>query len=452
MKNRALITLFLLSASLGIFYFYYLAPTMQEKRLLDDFSRRFFYSDPVEIDMIRIENRAGVHVIKHDETSGWRVAEKYKADNGALERLLDVISSARIIKTVGGTEDIDRFGIREPFVNIVLGISGGIETLAIAGENPGGTGHYAYAPNIEKIFLVNKEFVNELQIDLFDLRDKTLYNILPEEVHKVVISRKDDTVELMREGGGWRMISPLSGTGSGPDIEGMLASLARQRATGFVEWREDFSGLPRHTVLELYDRTSGLIDNTDIYFWGSEGNRGILVHRKGSDEAIRVRREFWNLLGSEASSFLERRAFSANADEVASVSVSYPVGKYVFTREGETWHYRGVAVRTAVFRRFLDTILSLKARSLVDEGEFPGKIELTIDVETEQGMERLEVSDFVMDHVASVSRQVVDERGNKVLQKVDFLYARSTDIDYGMVMNSLQIEKVKTLLEEILND
>lgn len=451
MKRRSLITLFIITTSLAVLYFFYLLPAIEEKRMLEEFSRRFFHADPAEIGMITIENGAGIHEIIRAH-SGWRVNKRYLADEGAVERLLDVFTSARILKTVGGKEDMERFGVREPIVHILLNIAGRIETLAIAGENPARTGHYAYARDIEKIFLVNKDFVNELQVDLFDLRDKRLYSISPEEVGKVVIRRQENTVELVREEDGWRMISPLSQSGSAIDIEGMLSSLARLRAIGFIAWKEEFALLPRKTKLELHDRQSGAINMTDVYFWSSEGDKGVLVHRTGSDEAARVRRELWNLLQSEASLFLDRRAFGTTPEEVLSVVISSAEDRYVFTKEGDTWQYKHKAIPPTTFRRLLDAILSLTARSLVNEKLSPEKSELIIEVESGQGKERLEISDYVMDHVASATRQVLDERGEKVLEKVDYLYARSSRIDYAMVMNSLHVEDVKSLLEGMVHD
>lgn len=453
MRYRTTVVFFAVAVTLAAAYFLYVGPAMEEKRLIEDFQKRFFLADPRDIDFIRLDAGDGPVDIAQ-RPSGWMVIRpgEYMADQGVVNKFLETLANGRLLKVVGSAEDAGRFGIEKPQIVIGLAFADKLDVLSIGDRNPASTGYYAYSERLGRVFLVNKEFVKGIYLKLYDLREKRLFHFEPKEIERIRIKRPKDTVELVKRDGSWRMLSPLAGRVDAREVEGLIEVLFTQKAEEFLERMPELDG-PEHILLEITGKGDGRIASADVYFWGKGGNRGALVHSPGSEEATRTRRDFWLLLEGESSAFMYRNVLDVDSERVKTIRFSWDGESHLFEKKGGRWFSNGAAVDADRVASMIKSLNSWKAKKLIREERFLGKKQFRVEVEAEGGVSTLEVSNFNMDHEVSTSGMFVHiDPGRPGTEKVDYWFARSSNLDYAAIVSSLELKKIKEQIEGLADE
>lgn len=445
MRYRNSLALFLISVCLAGFYFLYLRPKAEERKQIEDFEKQFFRLDPKELEFIRIETAEGaVDLVR--SVSGWTIErpKKYASDMQAIQKMFDSLSKGRLIKVVGSAEDRKNFDLDRPGIIVSLGYAGKTDILEIGGKSPTAKGFYAFNRRFGRVFLVNEEFVRDFNLNLYDLRDKSLFPVDLKEVARIRLKRGKDTLDIEKKDDVWTMRSPFQGRVSVDDLERLLQTVAVQRAAGFVDWNPDLSRLPQRISLELFGTGQRLLDSADIIYWGTEGTKGVLVHRSGSAEAARTSRDFFTLLESDASFFRFRNLFDVMADAVTAITVTEDDKTYTIENKGG-WKKNGVPVKEDKVLQLAGLLREMKAVRLLQEKKPLGKTRFVFEVRTGAGLSRLDVTDFNMDQEVSASTALfvpVKPGEPKGRKKVDYWYAQSPLLGGGVVVSSLDIEKI----------
>lgn len=448
MRYRTTFILLLVAALVGGFYFLHLRPSMLERQALEDFEKRFFRVSQDDVRLIRIGFDGGNTDVARNDKDVWIVGGRYMPDVAAIQRFFDALSGGRALKVVGGKADKDRFGFGKPLVTVTLGSKTKSERLEIGGENPAKTGNYAYAESIGKIFLVNSALAKELRLGLFELREKRFFLHDPKSIGRVVIRREGGQIDMTRDGDGWMITSPMKARAGDAEVDNLLETLTSQRAEGFVEWNREYETLPRRIVVELFDRSMGRLDVADMFFWGSEWYKGILVHRGGSSEAARMRREFWNMLEADASSFMNRNLFTAKTGDVTRIKIVRDNGKpNVIEKSSSGWRLDGAPVKDRKAAELVDMLASWRARKLVDESRPLGKTQFSVEITAGRGASRVDITNFNMDHEVSSGGLGLPSGEKGEGRKVDFFLAVGSDLRQGAVVSSLDMETIAKLLE-----
>ncbi|KPK34257.1 MAG: hypothetical protein AMK70_08040 [Nitrospira bacterium SG8_35_1] len=231
MKYRTTLILFIIALGLAAAYFFYFQPIMKEKELIADFEKRFFRADTSEIEFLRLDTGQGPITISKSGES-WKITKpaEYLPDLGAIDSLFKALAKGRLIKVVGGTEDLDTFEFKTVHVILSLGYSGTIDV------------HYAYSERLGKIFLVDKEFVTAMNLKPLDLREKRLFIFNREELGRIKLHKKNDTVEIEKRNNGWYMVSPFPMKADNDDMNTLVDTLHTQKSEAFIDWKPDLAG------------------------------------------------------------------------------------------------------------------------------------------------------------------------------------------------------------------
>lgn len=455
MRYRTTLTLFVILLALAGGYFLYLKPMAHERQILKDFEARFFRSDQSKVSHISIDTGDGPVEVSRS-AGAWRINLNgwHDADRGVIARLFETLSKGRIVKVVGAAGDEARFGLDEP--NVILGVAhaGYLDILKIGDKNPAETGFYASSRRLGKVFLVNREFVREIsRLTHQDLRMKRLYNVEPGEVLKVRISRAAGNLELARvDGGRWRMLLPLPSATDASYVESFVETLALQEAEGFLPWDPVLAeSLGEPMQLEVFGQDGMTLGAYDVYYWGTEGGRGALIHRRGSVEAMRSRREFHALLAADASVYMYRRLLDFGHEEIRSISLwAEGEGEFTIQRAGDVWSADGKRINAQGMSVLIASLADLKAVRLIENDRQLGMPRWRLEVVTHAGTAWLEVSDFIMDGEVSDSAQFVQvEPGRPITRKVDYLHAHSSRLGFGAIVSSEDIIAVFEMARDI---
>jgi len=453
MKYRSTLALFITALALGSAYLFYFQPRLEEKKLMEDFEKRFFRSDTSDLEFLRLDSGQGPITIVKSEDS-WKITKpaEYEPDLGAIESLFSALAKGRLIKLVGDAEDLDAFGFKTVHIILSLGYKGTIDVLKIAGESPSAAGHYAFSERLGKIFLVDKEFAEAMNLKPLDLREKKLFAFKPEELGNITIKRKSDTVELEKRSDGWQMISPLPMKAGSDDMKNLVETFHTQKAEAFLEWRPELAKLERKLMLELNNTEGMSLGSYELFYWGTEWDKGIVVHRPGSKEALRVRREFWILLNDSYSSFAFRNMISIDKNKAESIKVLSGEDIYVLEKKNDIWYFENSPVPSDAVIKLIDYLKLWKAEKLIIDDRDLGKEHFVLEVEYKDNTDRVAVTDFNMDYEISGSRMFAAKKGTVKKEKVDYLYARSSNLGSSAIVSSVDLKNILSMIQDLRNE
>lgn len=396
MRYRASMMVVAVALLLGGFYLLYQRPHARAEKTAAAFQKRFFRADPGDIVSITLQNREGVVEISH-RAEGWMIVkpQRYRPDEGIIQRLLETIAAGQLTRVVGEPAELQQFGFDEPVLSLTLAVGGQRDVLVIGQKNPADTAYYAYSESLGKIFLVNKELPRELYLRLYDMREKRLYpEVTPADVARIVLTRDGQGLDVTLVGGEWRLRSPFEAKASPEEIATFLAKLAGQKAVAFIPWREDLVRSRQRMHLQLLDRGGKSLAESEVYYIGTGENEGITVHTPGEHEAVRVGRELWELLEIDPTNLLERRLFPLEFAGIDRIAVQTASEQIVLQRESERWLKNGHPIGAAEIAIVLDMLRNWKTAKLLRGNARPGKTATIIEVTGPAGSARLSVTDL----------------------------------------------------------
>ncbi len=142
----------------------------------------------------------------------WVITEpvKTKADKLAVDNLLTTIADASAEKVIM-EKDVKwaDYGLDKPDFTVDVSTADKKAEIFFGASNPSKTSFYARVDNDPKLLLVADTLKISLNKSVFDMRDKSVVGIAPEDLERVVVSRQGKQIELKREGADkWMMTTP----------------------------------------------------------------------------------------------------------------------------------------------------------------------------------------------------------------------------------------------------
>ena len=142
----------------------------------------------------------------------WVITEpiRTKADKFAVDNLLASIADASAEKVIM-EKDVkwDDYGLDKPDFTVDVSTADKKAEIFFGAANPSKTSYYARVDNDPRLLLVADTLKISLNKSVFDMRDKSVVGIAPEDLERVVVSRKGKQIELKREGADkWMMTAP----------------------------------------------------------------------------------------------------------------------------------------------------------------------------------------------------------------------------------------------------
>ena len=180
-------------------------------------------------------------VLTHSDDA-WRVTAPYElaANDSAVDTVVNRMHSADSERLVEEqAEDLSRFGLDTPEVTATLQLSDGTTlTLALGADTPVGFNVYA-RPNDGAVFLAAGSLKDAVNKTLFDLRDRSIFDLTADQVTRVDVSSEtlDVTVERMPpQPDGierWAFTAPTEARADRATISTLVARLQSDRAQSY---------------------------------------------------------------------------------------------------------------------------------------------------------------------------------------------------------------------------
>jgi hypothetical protein len=195
---------------------------------------RLFHSGAEQIDGVIIARKSGeITLEKTDGRDGkeWQISTPVRtgADSIAVEGLTRKIAELRYERVVSEESDYGQFGLDHPDLTISFRAGEKGDSISFGATNPLGDSVYARKGEGRKVYLISAAAKKELEKDLYELRSKDLFSLVPEEVNRVVLLLDSAKWSLYRKEKEWF----LEGDESLKVDQERIESLIRATITAF---------------------------------------------------------------------------------------------------------------------------------------------------------------------------------------------------------------------------
>jgi hypothetical protein len=200
--------------------------------------RRVLSFQQPEVRSLTLERgREQIEIVR--DAGGWLLKKplQVKADTDKIEGMLRKLSSAQVRAYVEEEpKHLSSWGLDRPELSVILtlGPESARKTLQIGDTDD--EGRYARDLSREPVFVIPNDLFQELDTDLFDLRDKIVLNFQKDRTAEVEL-RFDETTIVCRKdtSGQWQLAEPESTAADRWEVESIIGTLAGLKAEEFVD-------------------------------------------------------------------------------------------------------------------------------------------------------------------------------------------------------------------------
>ncbi len=235
---KLLIYLSVLVAVLAYIYFVEIKHKQAESER-KELESRIVQLDKDQIDRIRISSPDGRAInIKKSDHDNWNVISPINsaADLRAVRNLLTAATLAQPEKVIL-EKDVKwkDYGLEKPNLEISLASQNKTVTIAFGASNPSRSSYYLKVDGDPRLLLVPDTLKISLDKKVFDLRDKSVSKLTPDNIQKIKIIHDGRKVELEKIERKWRITTPVNAPAKRAKIGALLRGISDLHAKEIVD-------------------------------------------------------------------------------------------------------------------------------------------------------------------------------------------------------------------------
>lgn len=186
------------------------------------------------------------------EGSDWNITKpmKWKANYFAVNRILNQLqfieekASFTIDEITNTGQSLSDYGLENPLVELIISENQDQLILSIGAPTEIGNNIYLLGPDRQRIYVVGREFMDDLPVGLDELRNRGIFDIPVFEVSELSVQIKSDAgrsdndnlnVRLSNTTGQWRFEAPLSTEADPTLVSNTINTLASLKVGRFIE-------------------------------------------------------------------------------------------------------------------------------------------------------------------------------------------------------------------------
>jgi hypothetical protein len=379
-----------------------------------------------------------------------------RGDDNSIDLILTSVQNADIERVVVVfAADMTPYGLDDPLVVLQFGTeSTDYDTLYIGHHNPTRSFVYSRLSGQRRVLLLPQTVFSNASKKLLAFRDKSVMDFEKEDVNRMVIRRKDDTLVFKRVEDKWFMREPISTRADRGKVERVINGMKNLKAREFIsEGDEDLSrfGLDNpwgRIDLQLKDDLG-----TESLILGNVKKKGdAMVKDVSRKPVVLVPAHIVTLINADMADFRDKRVLSFERDEVMRVSLDYPGRKIMAEkdREGDWYLYsEDEPVRNRGNNSAISDLMSDLYNLLVEEfvGEKGSSMEL-YGMDNPQAVIQLMGEDKKLAEL-TIGKKSMEEVGEK---KTEYLYAMNEDDNWIFTVRGNLLDKFVLNIEDLEYD
>ena len=235
---RSTLLLLTLAATLAA-YAYFIEADRPSRVEAENAKDRVFNMESV--DLIELEVTAsGDRTVLRRTDGMWNIIEpvRTKADGIEVSGITTGVSSLEIERVVQDiADDLGRFGLADPTVEIAFKAEGEDRLTRLLLGNQTSTGGHLYAMRSDdpRVFLVDAYLQSSFDLTTFDLRDKAIVEFDRDDVDRLSLTTPTHTVTLVLADGVWRLEEPWKIRATSNTVNALLTKLDTARMQAVIE-------------------------------------------------------------------------------------------------------------------------------------------------------------------------------------------------------------------------
>lgn len=252
-----------------------------------------FDVDSDNIDSLAVTAGNGDRTVIEKDGDRWRIVEPFPVNVDVTEVVsltssLANLEMQRVVAEPEDTPDLEAFGLAEPSIAVGFTTADGVDARLLIGErSPAGNDLYATVAGSNRVVLISGFLDTTFDQTTFDLRDKSILDIIRDEVDSLEIAGPGLDVRLRKEDGEWSLVAPIEARADPGVTDGLVGRLSNGRMSAIEEESADAGALapwglddPRLTV------RVGLGSSAATLLLGNEAPDGTVYARDGARELV----------------------------------------------------------------------------------------------------------------------------------------------------------------------
>jgi hypothetical protein len=203
---------------------------------------------------LRMKDGATIELVKPAGQWVMSAPIRNKADDHAVDSLLHSVTAGKREKLLK-EKDVNwaEYGLDSPELTLVLKTKDKSDKVAFGEKNPSKSSYYVRVNDNPELLLVADTLRNSVNKSVFDLRDKTVLGMAPDDVDRFVVDLEGKKTVLQREGGDeWTLSEPEKMKAKKSVINASLRTLTTLAAKKIIDEPEkegDPYGLDKPEVI-----------------------------------------------------------------------------------------------------------------------------------------------------------------------------------------------------------
>ena len=322
-------TIWLTAAFIGLVLYHFLVDVPTEKRQKEEKARseKVLLFEAEDVTSLTLSGKNGPIILKQVGANEWKMTEPVEAsgDSTTVSNFLSLLKQLNFARVVEETPaDISVFGLDTPSLQISLSLKNGKEKgIRIGDDHPMGGKIYLTRAGEEKV-LTASIARNQLDLSVYELRDKAILTFDTSQVIKLECVRNGKTLIFEKQEDTWNLSEGVStARGDADEILNLINTIRAARIKKFIDEQPETLapfGLDQPTLrLTLTDSKS---DTPFSLLVGIEKDEGYYAKTVSGENVFAIDREFFDRLNnSRLVDFMKKTLIDLKENEVASLAI-----------------------------------------------------------------------------------------------------------------------------------
>jgi hypothetical protein len=335
-------------------------------------------------------------VLTKSISGAWQISEPrpYDADQNNVSSTLSSISSLTSERVVDEkASDLKQFGLAPPTFEVdVFEKDNKSQKLLLGDDTPTGSAVYTMLAGDPRVYTIASYNRNTIAKSLNELRDKRLLPVSPDQISRLEITRKNQTIEFGRNKEDWQILQPRPLRADSTKVGDLVQKLTDARmdlnkADG--ESKETASAFKSATPVA----TAKITDSSgEKELEIRKSKEDYLAKSSTVDGMYKVNADLAHALDKGVDDFRSLKVYDFSFADPNKVEIHSGSKTYVLTRSGNDWLSNGKKMDVDSVGPLLSNLRDLSADSFVDAGFAAPTTEITVTSNDGNRVEKVSIA------------------------------------------------------------
>jgi hypothetical protein len=397
MKLRSLIlAILVLGALAGTLYWSEHHKPAENTAKAADASPAILKLDEGSITKVELKDKDAPPIVLAKSNSGsWQITapKQYSADTANVSSTLSSLSSLNSERVIEDkAADLKPYGLDPPAVEVdVTEKDNKSQKLLLGDDTPAGSGVYAMLVGDPRIFTIASFSKSSINKSLNEFRDKRLLQVNVDQVSRIELLRKSQTIEFGRTKDTWQILQPKPLRADGFQVSQLMQKLtdAKMDLTGPNTDKETASAFNAGTQVA----TAKLTDSSGTQSLQIKKNKDNYYAKSSAvDGVYKVNADLAQSLDKDVDDFRNKKLFDLGFSEPDKIEIHSGAKTGVLTKNGSDWFENGKKMDADSVQSLISNLSFVAADKFVESGFENPTIEATVTSDAGKHTEKVSIA------------------------------------------------------------